>query len=295
MTTATVTNKISNFEPCNDCGNLVPLDWKTCPHCARPQLFPNVRLASHVTEREILKQRYQAAAADAQTRGCSAQLVEFETACQSSSAVFRCELLRLQAEIASGTDVYKLFRDIERLRLRYEKSTDRDWPALRTKAERDLLGNDEHLGNVHYASISLNGEGVKSYGDTTVKLRENMIAHRSTCVEGNSADLFAKHGNLVKILRSTWDERGKLCVAKAASNVNATSKTDDFPNLILQNRPPSNDDDFVEVIIFGTMTAGTFDSVTIQSAFVGQSSRNAAYWDAVKEKLVTYNVRAIEI
>lgn len=294
MSTGTTTTKVPNAEPCADCGNEVPLDWKSCPHCARPQLFPNVRLANHAAERAKLDERYQEALKDAQTRGCTSQLADFESACQRSAAVFRCQLLRLHAEIASGTEVYKPFRDIERLRLRYEKEVDRDWQALRTKAERELLGNDDHLGSVHYANISLNGEGVQGYGDTTVTLRESMIAHRSTCIEGNSADLFAKHGSLAKILRSTWEDRGKLCVAKTAANVDASSKTDDFPGLIVKNRTPSNDDDFVEVIVFGTMTAATFEMVTIESAFLAGSTRYISYWDAVKEKLAKHSVRAIE-
>ena len=251
-----------------------------------------MRLANQAGERSKLDARYQAAQSDAQTRRCSAQLADFEKACAGSSAVFRCELLRLHAEIASGTEIYKPFRDIERLRLRYERSTDRDWPALRIKAERDLLGNDKHLGNVHYASVSINGDGITSYGDVTVTLSERMISHRASCIEGNSADLFAKHGNLAKILRSTWEERAKLCVAKAATNVNTGTNTDDFPGLILKNK--KGKDDFVEVMVFGSMTAATFETVTIDRAVMARSKRDLVYWEAVKEKLAKYNVQAVE-
>ena len=294
MSTRTRGKTIPNAEPCADCGNLVPLDWEACPHCARPGLFPNVRLANQTVERSKLDARYQAALSDAQSRGCSAQLADFETACKGSSAVFRCELLRLQAEIASGTEIYKPFRDVERLRLRYEKATDPDWPALRIKAERDLLGNDKHLGNVHYANVSINGEGITSYGDVTVTLSERMISHRASCIEGNSADLFAKHGNLAKILRSTWEERSRLCVVKAATNVNTGTKSDDFPGLILKNKTKKSKDDFVEVMVFGSMTAATFEAVTIDRAVIARSNRDAVYWEAIKEKLAKYNVQVVE-
>jgi len=273
----------------------MPLAWKTCPHCARPQLFPNVRLASQQVERNKLEQRYQAAIADAQTRGCSSQLADFETACQSSRAVFRCELLRLQAEIASGTDLYKPFHDIERLRLRYEKATDYDWPALRIHAERELLGKDEHLGHVHYASLSLNGESLSSYGNVTVTLSEEMIAHRASCVEGNSAQLFASRGNLSGVLRSTWPDRGKLCVAKLGAAIDPAIKSDDFSGLVVKSGSTSSDDDFVEVIVFDSMTAFTFEAVTIEKKVVHESIRHPGYWDAVKEVLLSHNVDVVEV
>lgn len=295
MSTGTATNKISNSEPCSDCGNPVPLDWKTCPHCARPQLFPNVRLANQATERAKLEQRYHAAIADAQTRGCSSQLAEFETVCKSSNAVFRCELLRLHAEIASGTDLYKPFHDIERLRLRYEKAANYDWPALRIQAERELLGKDEHLGHVHYASLSLNGESLSSYGNVTVQLSEKMIAHRASCVEGNSAQLFSTRGNLSDVLRSTWPDRGKLCVAKVGAAIHSAMKSEDFPGLIVKNSSTSSDGDFVEVIVFDSMTAFTFEAVRIEMDVVHESIRHLGYWDAVKEVLHSHNVDVVEV
>ena len=218
----------------------------------------------------------------------------FETACKGSSAVFRCELLRLHNEITSEGEIYRPYRDLERQRLRYERSTDRNWPALRIQAERELLGNDDHLGNVHYASVSINGEGITSYGDVTVTLSERMISHRASCIEGNSAELFAKHGNLAKILRSTWEDRSRLCVAKVATNVNTGTKTDDFPGLILKNKTKKSKDDFVEVIVFGSMTAATFEAVTTDKAVMARSNRDSVYWEAVKEKLAKYNVQAVE-
>ena len=287
-------DSVTNSEACSDCGHPVPLAWQTCPHCARPQLFPNVRLANHKVERDKLEQRYQDAQVDAKGRGCSDQVAAFEAECSTSKAVFRCELLRLHAEIASGTDLYKPFRDIERLRLRYERPAGFDWPKLRIQAERELLGKDEHLGNVHYACLSLNGEGIISYGDVTVALSEPMIAHRASCIEGNSAHLFAKHGSLARILRSNWEMRAKLCVAKVSSNISPDAKSDDFPGLVVKNGVLSNDDDFVEVIIFDTMTAATFEAVTIERSFLSQSNRNSVYWEAVNEKLAKHGVRATE-
>ena len=286
-------NEASNSEPCNDCGHPVPLAWQTCPHCARPQLFPNVRLANQQQEREKLKKRYQDAITDAAERCCTEKLTAFEAACSSSKAVFRCELFRLQAEIASGTDLYKPFRDIERLRLRYEKPAGHDWPKLRIQAERELLGNDQHLGNVHYACLSLNGEGIISYGNVTVVLSEAMIAHRASCIEGNSASLFEKQGGLSKILRSTWTDRGKLCTAKVAAVIRSATAEEDFPGLVIHNGANSSEDDFVEVIIFDTMTALTFENVTISQHVIDESIRHVGYWEAVKEVLLHHNVAIV--
>ena len=77
---------LKNFT-CPDCRLEMPLDWSTCPHCARPSHFPNVRQAEGPEERQALESRYQQARHDAAQRGAETILQQLETAVQGSQAV----------------------------------------------------------------------------------------------------------------------------------------------------------------------------------------------------------------
>jgi hypothetical protein len=53
-----------------------------------------------------------------------------------------------------------------------------------------------------------------------------------------------------------------------------------------------DDDEFVEVHVFGTMTAQTFQSVATDSSKLSREQKTL--WKAVKEKLAKNGVEAIE-
>jgi hypothetical protein len=184
---------VDNSTTCDFCGCGLPLDRTQCPHCARPQLFPNVRLAEREDERRKLLDRYQEAQTDCQRRGCKNNLTEFERACDASLAAFNCSTLKLFRAIASGTDLFETYHDLERRRICLERPAEHDWRKLRPQAEIELLGSDQHMDKLHYAALSLDGGGLDSYGDCTVTLREEMISHRASCFEGNSALIYEKN------------------------------------------------------------------------------------------------------
>lgn len=118
------------FSPCRSCGQPVPLDRTCCPHCAQPMLYPNVKAANIVAETDELEKRFAAAVADAKVRGCESELNALMDACKKTKAVLNCSLLRLHRYLASGTDVFETYYDLERLRVRSE-SGDVEWKHLR--------------------------------------------------------------------------------------------------------------------------------------------------------------------
>jgi len=283
---------LDNSTKCSFCSRRFPLDRTQCPHCAQPQLFPNVRLAEHEDERQKLIDRYEKAKEDCRRRGREKALAEFERVCDTSVAVFNCATLKLFRQIASGTDLFETYHDLESLRIRWERPVGHNWQKLRPQAEIELLGSDQHLDKLHYAALSLDGLGLDSYGDCTATLGEEMIRHRASCFEGNSALIYEEKHDFSACLRSSWTERAKLCAAKCAGKLDKAMSSRDFPGMLLSKGVSQDDDEFVEVHVFGTMTAQTFQSVTID--FSKLSHTEKTLWKAVKEKLAKNGVAALE-
>ena len=259
-----------------------------CPHCAQPQLFPNVQLAEHEEERQKLIDRYEEAKEDCRRLGREKTLAEFERVCDTSDAVFNCPTLKLFRQIASGTDLFETCHDLESLRIRSERPVGHDWQKLRPQAEIELLGSHQHLDKLHYAALSLDGVGLDSYGDCTVVLREEMISHRASCFDGNSALIYEEKHDFSGCLRSSWLERTKLCAARIAGKLDELLSSDGFPGMLLSKGATQDDDEFVEVHVFGTMTAQTFQSVAVD--FSKLSREQKTLWKAVKEKLAKNGV-----
>ena len=74
-------------ELCEHCTLEIPLDWRYCPHCCYRLLCPNVRKAKDPAEKGALELRYQAAVADADSRGAATVVREFESHVLAAKAV----------------------------------------------------------------------------------------------------------------------------------------------------------------------------------------------------------------
>lgn len=252
------------LQSCDDCSFDFPEDWTQCPHCGRPQLFPNVKLAERKDERDALEARFQAALKDADTRNCRGVVDDFYVASSGTKAVVCCGATKLVSLASGGHDLYATFYDLEELRFsRPAKAGQPDWNTARIKGEIDLLGGSRPTKNIHYAALSIDQFGVANYGEYAIVLREDMISHRASVFQENTGVYFFKNpGAAPKGFRSNWIERGKLCVAKLEDRLTIASAPADFPKVILKAAPNPLDDEFLEVQVFGPMTARTFDRVT---------------------------------
>lgn len=290
MSKAATASKPSNSQACSDCGNEFPLSRTTCPHCGRPQLFPNVALARDTKETQKVDSRLAEVVAKSIGRNCELTIQQFASACSKTVAVFTCPLEKLHREVATGTKLFETYHDLERLRLKTSQPANFDWAKLRPQAEIELLGSAEHLDKLHYACLSLDGRGLESYGDCTVVLADNMIAHRASCFEGNTAVIFAQNHDFSQFLRSDWQSRNKMCLAVGGDRIGASTVENDFPGILVECGKEAVDDRFIEVHVFGPMTAKTFRSVKIDAT--SHSSRQQVLSEAVQEKLtgITFEV-----
>lgn len=269
---------------CAYCDNTFPNSRTSCPHCARPQLFPNVSNATSTSERAKLDARFAEAKSRCDADNRSDEFERFREATSNSQALFTCTLEKLHRELATGTEVFETYYQLEELRLR-ETAPIRllDWEKLRPQAEIELLGSHNNIERLHYACLSLDWNSLTSYGDCVVKLNTDMIAHRASCFEGNTAIVFFKEHNFSRRLRSSWDDRDKLVTAVFAGRLPKGIASTEFPTILVATGETSADDEFIEVHVFGTMTAKTFSEVKFLTS--GSGRRESVYREAIIEKL----------
>ena len=275
---------------CQFCNNPFPDTRTHCPHCGRPQIFPNVTAAMREGEVAKLDRRFQEKQAECAADGREDVFERFRNAASSAHALFACTLERLHREIASGTDIWETYYQLEELRLRSSAPKSLDWAKLRPQAEIELLGSHQHIEQLHYACLSIDWASLTSYGECVVKLADQMIAHRASCFSGNTAVIYYRERSFANCLRSDWSKRGIIAVVVFEDRLSQTTADDEFAEILVSAGDDAVDDQFIEVHIFGPMTAKTFAEVKLKENPTG---REAIYIRAVQEKLSAAGVTVL--
>jgi hypothetical protein len=280
---------------CPHCDFEVPDNHEICPHCyIQVQPPVNVRRARHKLEQDALKARYADAVGRTADRASVVQA--FESAVSGSRAVMVTTLTKLLPQATQHIALYPAFHDLADLR--FTNAPDLNEPAWgenRMIAETRLLGESAPRDKLHYAALSLNDAGLNSYAQddlpVTVWLSERMVSHRTTVFETNSG-LHVERGHSKFPLgwRATWEDRGKLGVAKLADRLTQNTQSAEFHEILLRPGPTSLDDDFIEVHVFGTMTIRTFENVivtttppTTASGLRNRPNRNTTSPDVLRD------------
>ncbi len=275
---------------CSFCRNEVPQPSSCCPHCGRPGLFWNVVAAEATDERAALERRYQAARRDATARKAGGPLQGFESAVTGSRAVIsrsRSEALRLAT---STRQLYATYYQLIEAGVRLPDGD--DWDIVRELA--DTLLFPHYKQEMRFGALSLDGRGLPNYGECSIVLRDDLIGDRTSVFEENSALFMERHKikisrkpNLPKGYRATWAERAKLGVAKLHGRIDSTTTPDKYSQILLKPGATSEDDDFIEVHIFGPMTVLTMERVIVMA----KPSKRATIIRAIKSKLAKHNVK----
>lgn len=276
---------------CSYCGNEVPQPSPCCPHCGRPGLFWNVVAAAEPDERAALERRYQAARKDAIARKADGPLQGFEDAVAGSRAVIsrsRSEVLRLAA---STRQLYATYYQLIQAGVRLPDGD--DWDIVRELADTVLFPH--YKQEMRFGALSLDCRGLPNYGECSIVLRDDLIADRTSVFEENSALFMERHDikisrkpNLPKGYRTTWADRARLGVAKLHGRFDSTTTPDKYSRILLSAGGSSEDDDFIEVHIFGPMTVLTMEQVIV---IAPQASKRATITRAIKSKLAKHNVQ----
>jgi hypothetical protein len=232
-----------------------------------PGLFPNVRAAEEPAERDALEKRYQNAVANTVSRGCGDVLEDFENIIGKTQAVINRSLSEVQRLARSDNEVYATYYQLSESGIKIPDSD--KWDSLRRVADDALFPG--YRKDIRHGVLSLDGCGVCHYGECSVVLRDSMIAHRASVFEENSVMFMKHHGikcsdvdNLPRGYRGTWDERGKVCVAKLADKISAGTDSKEYASLLLLDGKIPEEDVFVEVHIWGPITRRTFEKVVVE-------------------------------
>jgi hypothetical protein len=168
------------------------------------------------------------------------------------------------------------------------------WTWLRGLADWALFTS--YRDKIRFASLSVDGACLPHYGEVSLELSENMIAHRATVFEENSAVFFDRHRDIEPDSfaghRARWADRGKLALAKHAAELSATSTEADFASVLLRLSPdPAHpeDDVFIEVHIYGSLTRRSLSRVTIDTA-----RASMAMTDDLRVRLAHVHVPVVE-
>ena len=279
---------------CAYCGYAFPASRPMCPHCACPALYPNVRAAEKKDEADALARRHQAALADADRRKCRPNVEDFERAMEATHAVTARKLLDVHRLAESDNVVYTTFYQLVQGEVMLPK--DEKWDTLRTAADASWFRN--YYRDLRFAALSLDGTGLPGYGDCAIVWREDMIAHRTSVTESNTTTFLKKWkypfdqlDRLPKGFRASWNLRARLCVAKLARRVDASTGAGDYQGLLLYKGSDTDDDDFVEAQIWGPMTRRTMARVVAEKP---KRRRDRVILEDLREKLDKIGVRVEE-
>lgn len=268
---------MSQKRPCEHCGHSYHFSQHLCPHCARPANYPNVFAAEDPDEADALQRRYDEAKADAQSRGAETlRAVEgFEAEVSGSRAVIARSVAELQRLSTSDNEGYATYYDLVGAEVRFPSGD--KWDDLRQVADPALFPH--YKDKIRFAALTLDGAGLPNFGECFLVLRTEMIAHRASAFEENSLLFFSKHfrpginelTRLPRGYRATWGERAKLCVAKLADRIDGGTGHGAYSGLLLRQGSTPDEDDFVEVHVWGPMTIRTIEQVLFN-----KPSRHAA-------------------
>ena len=263
---------------CHFCKESIGSFELNCPHCGRPSLFPNITQAKEQGEVRALRKRYKEQLKLAETQGRGSLLKDLEECARSSlacKAMQHHELERLATSDSATCATYYMQLEGE-VRLPGEDK----WERLRRISDAAFF---QSLGKkIHFGALSTDGKWLPHYGPAVVFFKENMIAHRATVFEMNTAKwVEVTNGNLTipKGSRATWDNRHLLAVAKLGTRMVAGEAA---ANLILKpgTKNDGEDDDFIEVHILGKFTIRSACEVKIKSGHLSDLSKLV-----VREKL----------
>lgn len=237
-----------------------------------------------------MQTRYDAAKDDARSRGVDAIVDDFEKAAAGSKAVLARSDIDVQRLANSTNQVYATFYQEIEAGLKLPEGD--EWNAARELA--DVLLFADYRKHIRFAALSLDGAGLSKFGSCSITLREDMIAHRTSVLDENSVVFMERHRvaasrtpGVPKGFSAAWPERDKICVAKLAGRIDSSTRPNQYSGLLIKQGAIPEDDEFVEVHIFGPITVLTMAEVTVT---IPKARPKATVVRAIKSKLEKHGV-----
>ncbi|MEW8454448.1 MAG: hypothetical protein AB2710_00030 [Candidatus Thiodiazotropha sp.] len=273
---------------CSFCGNLAPFHKRTCPICETDLGFPNVRKAE--SEEKELRTRYESAKTSAKARGISIALDDFEVALSKSVAVLARSVKQMIDLINNENLLHTTFA--KQVRANARLAEDNRWDSSRDSVESALhpIYHDE----IVYSVLSLSNIGASYYGNCHIVLKTEYIEKRASLFQENPFIFFERYQVIIgksipKGFRANWKNRSLLAVAKLHSEINITTKEDEYPGILMNNS--GEDTDYIEVHIYGSIHAIAFKIITLTGTL---SPAERALLNASSSKFEELNIDVVD-
>lgn len=233
-----------------------------CPACEWKN-NPNVELAALKKPKVALEKRYKNALQRAKQNGNLKKVKEFETLIKSSAkAVVNLDIGVLEG-IINGSMRYINTYKLRKIRTLTKHPDD---SGRRFMVDGFLF--HDFGKSMAFAALSLNGKGIRPYGNCTITLKEGMIAYRASLLENDSFQFFEKlEKKGAKIERkylngyiATWEDKHKLAVAKLADEITLDDTPETFAKLLLNDEGSMEEAKFIEIHVFGFFNKAAIES-----------------------------------
>ncbi|HYO15842.1 MAG TPA: hypothetical protein VE685_21795 [Thermoanaerobaculia bacterium] len=227
---------------------------------------------------------YRVAFRDAESRGCAPLVLGFEAAVKGSVAVLSRSLLALDHFASSGRPLYTAYD--QRLHGGAQAPPGESWDRWRRLANAELSPLSEP--RIRLAVLSLDGIGVRNYGNCFLVLRETVIASEASVFEEDSPGIPRdRRREPAACRRATWRERARLCVAHREPSIGAGTTPADFPGLLLRQGASPEEDRFVEVSVWGPLTIRSCERAVLETS--GRKPRKAIQ-EALRRRLAAVGI-----
>jgi hypothetical protein len=260
---------------CKNCGSTVSDSADRCYTCGADIGFPNVRSAQG--ESIALEDRYIRVFDDSHKDGRRDSLARFDESMAKTCAVINIDLRDLHHLLSKPRELYSTYQ----LGVRSETRKAAEESNDRHRMSVDGLFFGSYGDKIRYAALSLDGRGLKSYGDYSLRLREIVVRDRSSLLEENTY-FFTQHHSILPGTpippgyRSTWPDRHKLAVAKLGSLVSGATTEKEYPQMLLTNGGSKASDKFIEIHIYGPLDGNSIEAVTGKSTIKKHPDRGLA-------------------
>ena len=245
---------------CEQCNESYYVHELKCPSCDYENR-PNVALAALKKPKLVLEKRYKDALQHAEQNGNLKKIKEFESLIKSSAkAVVNLDIDILDSIINSN------MRYINTYQLQEIRTLTKHPDDARKRAAVDGFLFPNFGRKITFAALSLDGKGIRQYGNSTVVLKEKMIAYRASLLEEDSIQFFNQSGKMeaerLNGYIATWEDKHKLAVAKLADRTTPDDTPDTFVKILLDDGDGKNmaDTKFIEIHVFGFFNEAAIES-----------------------------------
>ena len=254
----------SHNDICSECGASLSNTMRHCPTCRADAGAPNVRRCRTDENLKALDARFDAAQARAYANGCSKEFYTFLELMERQSGVVVSMPARVARNIISDPrEIYTNYETLVGNNIRKASGSNSD--QHRCAVAGRLFGS--YARDIIYGALSLNEDGLPTYGDVHCRLRSITINKRTSFLETNSYRFVGNHrisfgGSLPLGYMACWNHRHRLVLAKLADSLSIGQGESDWQGILVQSDGKERkNDNYVEAHIYDGFDRNAIESM----------------------------------